>query len=136
MASLAHRLNPATYPQSQPWWIHEVLGKSPSTQDGFSQHVYGWARCSTADQSWRRINLHKPIASSYLLEFFAFVEAFLGRLVESGEVGDVGRVCEEVGVRHLHVVDEHSELSPPVADVVMSGNLEAKRRELRRSEVV
>lgn len=60
----------------------------------------------------------------HLLEFLAFVEAKLGRLVEGGKVRNVGRVREEVGVRLLHVVDEHAELGSPVTDVVMSENLE------------
>lgn len=59
----------------------------------------------------------------HLLKFLAFVETKLGRLVEGGEVSDVRGVREKVGVRLLHVVDEHAELGPPVTDVVMSENL-------------
>ena len=61
--------------------------------------------------------------SLYLFKLFAPVEAKLRRLVEGGEICDVRRICEEVGIGLLHVVDKHAELGPPVTDVVMSENL-------------
>lgn len=78
----------------------------------------------------KQTNKHMNGGFPHLLKLRALVEPQLGRLVEGGEIRDVGGVREEIGVRLLHVVDEHAELGSPVADVVMSEHLQICQRNL------
>mmetsp|Transcript_35077 Transcript_35077/g.99800 ORF Transcript_35077/g.99800 Transcript_35077/m.99800 type:complete len:423 (+) Transcript_35077:378-1646(+) len=59
------------------------------------------------------------------LEVLVVVEALLGRLVEGVEVRDVWHLpaLHEAGVRLLHVLDQHPELSAPIAHVIQPVHL-------------
>mmetsp|Transcript_53463 Transcript_53463/g.153405 ORF Transcript_53463/g.153405 Transcript_53463/m.153405 type:complete len:519 (-) Transcript_53463:105-1661(-) len=63
-----------------------------------------------------------------LLEVLVLVEPLLGSLVERIQVAHVRHAAcalEEAGVGLLHELDEHTELSAPIADVVQSVHLMA-----------
>jgi len=70
------------------------------------------------------LELHDVLTSTELEGFFAVV-AFLGVLVEFREILNVRHFLEEVGEGIVEFSDEHTELSSPIADVVVAEYLQA-----------